>query len=231
MDPIWAPHVISHINESDLKLYLEFSISACIPGGGCNVDDAIQALYKSGGDIKMAMRQLLAYNRNCQATWTVEEVNTFERLVMLHGKNFHLISRDILTKTVKDCVLFYYLWKKSSLRRTNHNLRPLGNTSNHFNQQQQPQYITNLQSTPLAPIGTLLSSSLTSSNDDSRRESSSTSSSTISTITSTPPSSSFRSAATTPNNEEQQFPCRVCGRIFAKIKSRSAHMKRHKNER
>lgn len=29
----------------------------------------------------------------------------------------------------------------------------------------------------------------------------------------------------------QNFPCKVCGRVFEKIKSRSAHMKRHKNGR
>lgn len=33
------------------------------------------------------------------------------------------------------------------------------------------------------------------------------------------------------DKSSDQFPCKVCGQIFLKIKSRSAHMKRHKNGR
>ena len=31
----------------------------------------------------------------------------------IYGKNFHFIQNEIKTKTCKECVAFYYLWKKT----------------------------------------------------------------------------------------------------------------------
>lgn len=191
MDPIWAPHVIQDINKSELDLYLEFSGTACIPGGGCNVEEALQVLYQSNGDIKKAMQQLLSSTH--QAVWKVDEVHLFERLIMLHGKNFFQISKDLETKTVKQCVQFYYLWKKSPNRNTS----PLTTRS------------TSTTTTVATPISSSSTSEESIESRDSGRDD---------------------SLAGT-NEEQQQFPCKVCGRVFQKIKSRSAHMKRHKNER
>lgn len=198
MAQIWAPHVIENINNSELDLYLQFSTTACIPGGGCNVDDALQVLYKSNGDIKLAMQQLLAFQVNCQAIWSLDEMKAFERLVRLHGKDFHLISQDLTTKTVKECVLFYYLWKKR---------RPISTVKQQYHQQQQANHITT-------------SSDVVNNNNNNQQH------------------SDNHQKIQLPKIEQQKlleqvesFPCRVCGRVFAKIKSRSAHMKRHKNER
>jgi len=161
MNPIWAPHVIQDIKPTDLDLYLEFSCSACIPGGGCDIDKALQVLYECGGDVKQAVEHLLSY-ADRDLIWTEDEIHLFERLYKLHGKNFSLISHDLSTKSIKECVKFYYLRKKlpSSIR----NPTPLKE-----------------QETSEIP--------------------------------------------------EIKFPCEVCGRVFEKIKSRSAHMKRHKNEK
>lgn len=171
MDPIWAPHVIENLNDVELDLYIGFASTSCIVGGGCGVDEALSVLYQSNGDIKLAMQRLLS--NQSYATWTEDEVHLFERLICVHGKNFYKISQDMKSKTVKECVLFYYKWKKSS--RNNHSS----------------------------------SSSLTTDVSENRD-------------LPKPP---------TNTDQQTQFPCKVCGRVFLKIKSRSAHMKRHKNER
>ena len=43
--------------------------------------------------------------------WTEHEVNTFYEGLVKYKKNFSKISHFVETKTVKECVEFYYLWK------------------------------------------------------------------------------------------------------------------------
>lgn len=184
MDLIWAPDVIRNVKDSDLELYMEFSYTACIPISSCNADRALEVLYQSQGDIKLAVERLMAktgqdFDNNQPFIWTEDEENQFQRSIMLFGKNFYLISQAMKTKTVKQCVEYYYLWKKSPSRKS------------------------------VSPVTTR---SISSSNDE----------------IATPSDTTIGEVKDT---QEEQFPCKVCGRIFLKIKSRSAHMKRHKNER
>ncbi|XP_010191181.1 PREDICTED: mesoderm induction early response protein 3-like [Mesitornis unicolor] len=46
--------------------------------------------------------------------WTEEECRSFEHALLLYGKDFHLIQKNkVRTRTVAECVAFYYMWKKS----------------------------------------------------------------------------------------------------------------------
>ena len=46
-----------------------------------------------------------------QTPWTEHEVNSFYEGLVKYKKNFSKISHFVETKTVKECVQFYYLWK------------------------------------------------------------------------------------------------------------------------
>ncbi|CAL8251160.1 unnamed protein product [Boreogadus saida] len=46
--------------------------------------------------------------------WTEEECRSFEHALQMYDKNFHLIQKHkVPTRTVAQCVAFYYMWKKS----------------------------------------------------------------------------------------------------------------------
>ncbi|XP_077573998.1 mesoderm induction early response protein 2 isoform X1 [Stigmatopora nigra] len=46
--------------------------------------------------------------------WTEEECRNFENGYKVYGKNFHLIQANkVRTRSVGECVEYYYLWKKS----------------------------------------------------------------------------------------------------------------------
>ncbi|XP_071009575.1 mesoderm induction early response protein 3a isoform X1 [Oncorhynchus clarkii lewisi] len=46
--------------------------------------------------------------------WSEEECRNFELALLLYEKNFHLIQKHkVNTRTVAECVAFYYMWKKS----------------------------------------------------------------------------------------------------------------------
>lgn len=46
--------------------------------------------------------------------WNPREIALFEAAMYLHGKEFHKIQRLVKTKSTKDIVAFYYIWKKTS---------------------------------------------------------------------------------------------------------------------
>mmetsp|Transcript_32667 Transcript_32667/g.101088 ORF Transcript_32667/g.101088 Transcript_32667/m.101088 type:complete len:125 (+) Transcript_32667:128-502(+) len=58
-----------------------------------------------GAMVSPARRQLVF------ETWSPREIILFEGALALHGKNFHLLQRFIKTKTTKEIIEFYYIWK------------------------------------------------------------------------------------------------------------------------
>ncbi|XP_062310858.1 mesoderm induction early response protein 3 isoform X1 [Osmerus eperlanus] len=46
--------------------------------------------------------------------WSEDECRNFEDALLIYEKNFHLIQKHkVTTRTVAECVAFYYMWKKS----------------------------------------------------------------------------------------------------------------------
>ena len=46
--------------------------------------------------------------------WAPYEIATFEAALALHGKHFHQVQKWVKTKSTKDIIEFYYIWKKTS---------------------------------------------------------------------------------------------------------------------
>lgn len=55
---------------------------------------------------------LLTYEYHESDRWTTNEINAFYQSLLKYNKDFPSISRDIGTKSAKQCVQFYYLWKR-----------------------------------------------------------------------------------------------------------------------
>ncbi|CEM28293.1 unnamed protein product [Vitrella brassicaformis CCMP3155] len=60
--------------------------------------------------------------------WGPKEVMIFEGAICRYGKDFHKIAKLVETKTTKECIDFYYLWKKTSRYRHWKDLRDLSDT-------------------------------------------------------------------------------------------------------
>ena len=45
--------------------------------------------------------------------WSPYEIAVFEASLTLFGKNFHQVAKFIKTKSTKDVIEFYYMWKKT----------------------------------------------------------------------------------------------------------------------
>ncbi|CAK7321649.1 mesoderm induction early response protein 3 isoform X4 [Vulpes vulpes] len=121
---LWRPGVVL---ESKVKEYLvETSLRTGNEkimdriSAGTHTRDNEQALYellKCNHNIKEAIERYCCNGKASQegmTAWTEDECRSFEHALMLFGKDFHLIQKNkVRTRTVAECVAFYYMWKKS----------------------------------------------------------------------------------------------------------------------
>ncbi|XP_062993712.1 mesoderm induction early response protein 1 isoform X2 [Elgaria multicarinata webbii] len=121
---LWNPDyltenkVIEFLNEASKRTGDERGIDA-IPEGS-HIKDNEQALYelvKCNFDTEEALRRLrfnVKAAREELSVWTEEECRNFEQGLKAYGKDFHLIQANkVRTRSVGECVAFYYMWKKS----------------------------------------------------------------------------------------------------------------------
>ncbi|XP_058611162.1 mesoderm induction early response protein 1b isoform X3 [Onychostoma macrolepis] len=121
---LWNPEILTE------NTVVEFLSEACRRTGeetgvdaipeGSHIKDNEQALYelvKCNFDTAEALRRLrfnVKAAREELSVWTEEECRNFEQGLKAYGKDFHFIQANkVRTRSVGDCVAFYYMWKKS----------------------------------------------------------------------------------------------------------------------
>ncbi|KAM6908929.1 zinc finger protein 541-like [Xenentodon cancila] len=193
---LWKPW--DELNKSALlqdqvgKL-LSMCSSSCLPGGGSNTELALRCLHCCHGNTMATLEMLLFsqdlptgdYHYSGCDFWTTAEKSVFSEALRTYGKDFALIAKMMRTKTVSQCVEFYYLSKKLLDKQK---------------KQKEEEYKDRdvaLQKgvTPIfQPVDRQLA---------------------LEEAVPAPSLASF-------------FPCKLCGKMFYKIKSRNAHMKIHR---
>ncbi|NXW09733.1 MIER1 protein, partial [Fregetta grallaria] len=121
---LWNPDflpedkVIEFLNEASRRTGDEKGVDA-IPEGS-HIKDNEQALYelvKCNFDTEESLRRLrfnVKAAREELSVWTEEECRNFEQGLKVYGKDFHVIQANkVRTRSVGECVAFYYMWKKS----------------------------------------------------------------------------------------------------------------------
>ncbi|KAM9331294.1 mesoderm induction early response protein 3 [Gastrophryne carolinensis] len=79
-------------------------------------EQALHELFKCQYDFTEAIERVCSRRMLHEEIkpWTEEECRNFEHALLIHGKDFHLIQKNkVRTRTVAECVAFYYIWKKS----------------------------------------------------------------------------------------------------------------------
>ncbi|NWV61938.1 MIER1 protein, partial [Malurus elegans] len=121
---LWNPDflpedkVIEFLKEASRRTGEEKGLDA-IPEGS-HIKDNEQALYelvKCNFDTEESLRRLrfnVKAAREELSVWTEEECRNFEQGLKVYGKDFHVIQANkVRTRSVGECVAFYYMWKKS----------------------------------------------------------------------------------------------------------------------
>uniref|UniRef100_A0A4X2M1J8 MIER family member 3 n=1 Tax=Vombatus ursinus TaxID=29139 RepID=A0A4X2M1J8_VOMUR len=121
---LWSPDVVL---ESKVKEYLvETSLrtgnektmaKTCEETHTRDNEQALYELLKCNHNVKEAIERYCSNGKASQeemTAWTEEECRNFEHALLIYGKDFHLIQKNkVRTRTVAECVAFYYMWKKS----------------------------------------------------------------------------------------------------------------------
>uniref|UniRef100_A0A915IWT9 Transcriptional-regulating factor 1 n=1 Tax=Romanomermis culicivorax TaxID=13658 RepID=A0A915IWT9_ROMCU len=312
-DLMFDPFYAEDRDEDELNAYMEFASSNAIFGSAPNKEYALHLLHCTRGDLEKSVVLLMdhrtAYTNFGNYTyvdsdsWSCEEIQQFQDALFKHDKDFFLVASTIGTKTVKQCVAFYYTWKKiysdenrrlKSLRRRRdlsdvnngayYNLRAAAataaptsttaatgekslddvdySTTNNVSkivsviEDHSPEFRTNELTYRATPVSTVSPSvtvhkRLNFDEDDQEIKMENEKISNIieenddrdSLLTTDDFSSSFKindvsaeeiveqtRPKRTNTNRDGYFPCRLCGKIFYKIKSRNAHMKSHSDK-
>ncbi|KAH0631528.1 hypothetical protein JD844_005893 [Phrynosoma platyrhinos] len=125
---VWKPWGDITTNKETQKRVtdlLKLACSSAMPGGGTNLELAVHCLHEAQGNILDALEMLLLqgpqkppfhplanYHYSGSHLWTTTEKQLFKKAFGLHKKDFYLIQKKIQTKTVSQCVEYYYSWKK-----------------------------------------------------------------------------------------------------------------------
>ncbi|KAL0979289.1 hypothetical protein UPYG_G00183240 [Umbra pygmaea] len=120
---LWSPDVLSETKVRDF-LYDVSSRTTHDQAGsdmaGAHVRDNEQALYelvKCNYNVQKALERYWSNVKSSKEEsppWSEDECRNFEHALQIYEKNFHLIQKHkVKTRTVAECVAFYYMWKKS----------------------------------------------------------------------------------------------------------------------
>uniref|UniRef100_A0A674DUL7 Mesoderm induction early response 1, family member 3 a n=1 Tax=Salmo trutta TaxID=8032 RepID=A0A674DUL7_SALTR len=120
---LWQPDALPEQTVKDFlhdtsALVVDGKVGPALESG--LVQDNEQALYelvKCNYTVHDALEHYRRSEKSSEGEmppWSEEECRNFELALLLYEKNFHLIQKHkVNTRTVAECVAFYYMWKKS----------------------------------------------------------------------------------------------------------------------
>uniref|UniRef100_A0A674BQ25 Zinc finger protein 541-like n=1 Tax=Salmo trutta TaxID=8032 RepID=A0A674BQ25_SALTR len=125
---VWAPwgDVSSNVEtQKGVTELIDLCCSSVLPGGGTNTELALHCLHEVQGDILAALDLLLVrgdfrssthplcdYHYPGSDYWSPQEKKLFRKALLTHEKDFQLIHSVLQTKSVTQCVEYYYAMKK-----------------------------------------------------------------------------------------------------------------------
>uniref|UniRef100_A0A8D8YZU9 Transcriptional-regulating factor 1 n=2 Tax=Cacopsylla melanoneura TaxID=428564 RepID=A0A8D8YZU9_9HEMI len=247
---LWDPGISKVTSDSEVDMYLEFACCAAVPGGGRNKEYALHLLHLCNGNIHTAMLRLmqptpmlpfghplLSMEYTDNQRWNITEIEIFQQALLKYDKDLSSVAQEIGSKTLKQCIQFYYLWKKvcpEEYKRIRLSRRRNRDFDFDF------EFKSDIPVNDVDMVSTSSESRLfvceypdCSASFNSRAAlnghikihggASTVNSSGERRQTPTPTHLSVSSA-----DLLEEFPCKICGKVFSKVKSRSAHMKSHR---
>jgi hypothetical protein len=119
--------VIEHLDEQTIAAYEALACSAAVPKVGHNKELALHILMENKGNIQASVMDLLRsdtldwedfpiiynYRYSHVEKWTPDDIQSFQDAIYKSEKDFHQVSAELGNRSVKECIEFYYMWKKA----------------------------------------------------------------------------------------------------------------------
>uniref|UniRef100_A0A8C2YQL6 Transcriptional regulating factor 1 n=1 Tax=Chinchilla lanigera TaxID=34839 RepID=A0A8C2YQL6_CHILA len=124
---VWKP--LPELENQELQQQVENLLNLCcssaLPGGGTNSEFALHSLFEARGDVMATLEMLLLekpvrlkghplanYHYAGSDKWTSLERKLFNKALATYNKDFIFVQKMVKSKTVAQCVEYYYTWKK-----------------------------------------------------------------------------------------------------------------------
>ncbi|KAL0965041.1 hypothetical protein UPYG_G00276020 [Umbra pygmaea] len=272
-DLVWLPLTVtqlSHAEQVNVDNLMNLSCSSVLNGGGTNQELALHCLHECGGNVLEALaflllkeplfpkgHQLADYHYSGSDFWTPSEKHFFNKGISAYRKDFFLVQKLVRTKTVQQCVEFYYTYKKqvkigrsgtltygpheSPAEKQNEEVVDVKSSQRSKPTQEELDEWKWVQSCdqgqdgsqfgvpPTLPgHGNQVGATLGRKDHDTGIKGDPPPP-TVAPRKTRPESAVRKSKAPPKPSQEPEgnFPCKKCSRVFGKVKSRSAHMKSH----
>lgn len=271
-DLVWVPVENSSLKHGDQESMADLMNMACssvLRGGGTNQELVLHCLHACGGDFLETLGHLLlqdpvfprghhlaGYHYSGSDSWTAEEKRYFNKGISAYRKDFFLVQKLVQTKTVAQCVEFYYTYKKQ-VKIGRNSILTFGPPDSPV--EKQAEAVVDVKSSQQAKLAVGdtdgddkkdASYDQVNESDHQARVAQSLQShdyaGTMPVIREPdavskeahhpaahhrprgdPAAKKTRAPTKPPLDPDAVFPCKKCGRVFNKVKSRSAHMKSH----
>uniref|UniRef100_A0A3P9A379 ELM2 and Myb/SANT-like domain containing 1b n=1 Tax=Esox lucius TaxID=8010 RepID=A0A3P9A379_ESOLU len=125
---VWLPMKESQLSptvQETVDDLMNLACSSALNGGGTNQELALHSLHECGGNVLEALAFLLLkepvfskghhlaeYHYSGSDIWTPSEKRYFNKGISAYRKDFFLVQKLVQTKSVAQCVEFYYTYKK-----------------------------------------------------------------------------------------------------------------------
>lgn len=111
---LWDPGINDSLDDNEVRMFMELAMCAAMPVGGHSREHALKVLGECDGDIRAATLRLMSREPEPDNSdrWTPDEVETYLAGLRHYDKDFYRIAQLIRTKNSKQCIQFYYFWKK-----------------------------------------------------------------------------------------------------------------------
>ncbi|XP_035534724.1 mitotic deacetylase associated SANT domain protein a [Morone saxatilis] len=264
-DLVWLPVDDSCLKpgyQERMEDLMNMACSSVLRGGGTNQELVLHCLHECGGDFLETLGRLMLqdtvfpkghhltrYHYSGSDCWTAEEKRYFNKGISAYRKDFFMVQKLVQTKTVAQCVEFYYTYKKQ-VKISRNGILTFGppdspvekhteavvdvkssqqlklvdgdekkDMSYDHESSQRARVAQSLQAHDYA--GTILIKEPNTVNKEAHHPAA------AHRPRAEPTAKKSRAPVKPPQDPDAEFPCKKCGRVFYKVKSRSAHMKSH----
>ncbi|XP_069464602.1 transcriptional-regulating factor 1 isoform X2 [Ambystoma mexicanum] len=124
---VWKPFTLPESKDclQRVKDFLNMSCSSVFPGGGTNLEFALHSLFEVKGDVMRAL-DMLMLKKKCRSKhhplanyhyagsdkWTSQERKLFTKALANNNKDLFHVQKMVSSKTLAQCVEYYYTCKK-----------------------------------------------------------------------------------------------------------------------
>lgn len=271
-DLVWLPvddANLKHGDQESMEDLMSMACSSVLRGGGTNQELALHCFHECGGDFLETLGRLMLqdpifpkghhlanYHYSGSDSWTAEEKRFFNKGISAYTKDFFLVQKLVRTKTVAQCVEFYYTYKKQ-MKIGRSGILTFGPPDSPVEKHAEAVVDVKSSQQPKLTQGaadeddkkTIFVQQVSESSQQARVAQSLQAHDYAGTVLvikepdtvnkeahhlpaphrprAEPVAKKPRVPQKPPQDPEAIFPCKKCNRVFYKVKSRSAHMKSH----